>query len=244
MKLSIGEAAAICGVSVRTLRYYDEIGLVSPCELSESGYRFYDDERIALINQVLFYRELEFSLKEIIQILSNPEYDRKAALKNHRMLLLLKRKHIDDILRLLDETTGGNDMSKEKPATSLADIKEAKKKYADEVRERWGDTDAYRESQSHERTDEQQAAATEQADEIFAAFAACMDESPDSDKARALVRRWQEHITEYYYKCTDEILSCLADMYTGDERFRENIDRFGDGTAQFMSLAIKSAVAK
>lgn len=244
MRLSIGETAAACGVSVRTLRYYDEIGLVSPCELSESGYRYYNEDAIALINQVLFYRELEFPLKEIIEILSNPNYDKTAAMKNHRSLLLLKRKRIDDIIRLLDETTGGNSMSNKKPATTLADIKNAKEKYADEVREKWGNTQEYSESLAQKRTDSEETVAAARADEIFAAFAECMDEAPGSKKVNALVRRWQAYITEYYYNCTDEILLCLADMYTGDERFRENIDRFGDGTAQFMSLAIKAAVKK
>ena len=117
---------------------------------------------------------------------------------------------------------------------------EAKEKYAREAAERWGKTDAYRESVERAAArDENATAVMEQdANDIFAAFAAIMDKSPASPEAQALVERWLAHITRYYYPCTKEILACLGQMYTADERFTATLDRFGDGNARFISEAI------
>ena len=116
------------------------------------------------------------------------------------------------------------------------------KNYETEARSRWGNTDAYREHEQKTKnyTKEKWAEATDGMMAIFAEFAACKNsgESADSDEAQALVAKLQAHITANYYTCTDEILAGLGKMYVADERFKNNIDKFGEGTAEFVSVSI------
>ena len=145
MRLSIGEAADRLGVSVRTLRWYDEIGLVSPTEVGENGYRYYDREAMALLQQAIFYKELGLPLKEIKPLLQAPETARRQALLAHRRLLELKKQQLEGLLQLVDDTLGGTTMTK--PIITQADVEAAKTKYAKEAKERWGNTDAWKQSQ-------------------------------------------------------------------------------------------------
>lgn len=238
MRFSISQAAKIGGVSIRTLRYYDEIGLIRPIEVSPAGYRYYDEDALRVLAQVRFYRELELPLKEIIAILRHPDYDASHTLRSHRDWLMLKRQRIDEQLRVLDDALEGKPMKKVK--TTLEDIRRARADYAQETRERYGDTAAYRESQSRKRTDEESLVMAAEMDEIFRSFAQNRHLPPESAELQSLVQRWQAHITRHHYNCTLPILSGLADMYIADERFTQNLDRFGEGTAQCMHDAIKA----
>ena len=116
------------------------------------------------------------------------------------------------------------------------------KSYENEARERWGNTDAYREHEQKTKnyTKEKWAEANDGIMEIFAEFAACKQNSAEADsvEAQALVAKLQAHITENYYTCTDEILAGLGQMYVCDERFKQNIDKYGEGTASFAADAI------
>lgn len=238
MRYSISKAARLVGVSVRTLRYYDEIGLLKPSEITPAGYRFYDDAAMAALQQILFYRELDVPLGQIAQILSAPENDRTEALQKHRTLLLMRRDRLNDMLRLVDETIGGIAMYEEKPKPTQADWEAVKSRYAAEAADRWGNTEAFLESREKHAnyTPEKEAAIRAEMEEIFQAFGACAD--PLGGEGQALVKRWQDHITQYHYKCTNDILACLGQMYVNDPRFAENLDKYGPGTAQKMSDAI------
>ena len=238
MRLSVSEAARLAGVSVRTLRYYDEIGLLKPSEVTQAGYRFYNDMAMASLQQILFYRELGVPLEQIGRILDAPDNDRTEALQKHRTLLVMKRRRLDDMLRLVDETIGGIAMYDQRPKPTQADWEAVKAQYAQEAAERWGNTEAFLESREKHKdyTPEQEAQINAEMEEIFAAFGACTD--PEGAEGQALVKRWQEHITRYHYNCTDSILACLGEMYANDPRFKENLDKYGPGTAQKMSGAI------
>ena len=195
MRLSISEMAKLTGVSIRTLHHYDHIGLLCPETAADSGYRWYGAADVERMQQILFYRELDFPLKDIRDILADPQYDKQEALRRQRHLLLLKR-----------------------------------------AKARWGHTDAWKESQE-KNTD-----ATTQAEgmnDIFRRAAALRQGDPASPEAQALVKEWQDIVSANYYQCTDEILAGLGEMYTADERFQKNLDRFGEGTAAFLSAAIK-----
>lgn len=244
MRYSVSQAARLAGVSVRTLRWYDEIGLLKPTEVTPAGYRFYSQEAMAVLQQILFYRELDVPLEQIGHILSAPDHDRAEALRKHRNLLMMKRRRLDDMLRLVDETIGGTIMYDERPKPSQADWEAVKEQYAQEAADRWGNTEAFLESREKHKnyTQEQEAAIQAEMEEIFSAFGACGD--PEGPEARALVKRWQAHITKYHYNCTDSILACLGQMYAGDPRFQENLDKYGPGTAQKMSRAIASFCQK
>ena len=226
---------------MRTLHYYDEIGLLEPSEVGEAGYRFYDENNLERLQQILFFRELDFPLKEIARILARPDFDRNEALNKHRALLLLKQKRIGDLIRLVDETLGGQEEMYQANLT-VDNYEQAKAIYAEEARERWGMSDAYRESEkrSGSRSKEETLAVMDEAVAIVAAFAACRHTAPAGPDAQALVQRWQAHITAHHYNCSDEILSGLGEMYAADSRFTENIDRCGAGTALFMRDAIRA----
>lgn len=239
MKLSIGEAAKLLGVSLRTLRYYDEIGLVRPSETSEAGYRFYDGEALARLQQILFYRELEFPLRDIAEMLSRPDSGRRQALLQRKALLLLERQRIDGLIALADASIEGEiDMTQQRNLEKELSARRAE--YAKEAAARWGKTDEYQESLKRQaaRSSQEDAAMQQEADEIFAAFAAAMDKGPASPEAQALVKRWLEHVNRCYYPCTKQILACLGQMYVSDERFTRTLDRFGDGNTKFIAEAI------
>ena len=222
-------------MSVRTLHYYDEIGLLKPSEVdAQNGYRFYDERSLERMQEILFYRELDFSLKTIAQILSSPDYDKQQALTRQRKLLLAKKERLERLIDALDSMEKGEGFMK--PNNEYEDLKN---KYAEEVRQRWGSTDAYKESQQR-NTDFSQAASL--LDAVFEEFAE-LDRSgisPDDEAAKIQVERLQQCITDNFYTCKNEILAGLGQMYAADVRFKNNIDKHGEGTAEFVSQCIKS----
>jgi DNA-binding transcriptional MerR regulator len=239
MKMQIHEVAKLTGISVRTLHYYDQIGLLHPGEVTEAGYRIYGEKDLEILQQILFFRELNFALKDIKELICNPAFDKRKALENHRKLLLLKRRRLSDLIDLVDKTLKGDtDMSFQE--FDMSEIEAAQKQYADEVKEKWGNTDAYTESvqKSAKYSKADWAAISADADEIYKNFSANMDKAPDAPAVQKLVADWQAHITKYYYNCTKEILAGLGEMYVMDERFTKNIDRHGKGLASFISRAI------
>lgn len=245
MRLSVSEMAKLCGVSVRTLHYYEEIGLLHPETAAESGYRWYGAKEIETMQQILFFRELDFPLKEIGAILSDPHYDRQAVLEKQRELLTMKRDRLNGLLCLLEENLKGVDpMGFD--AFDESEIEDRRREYAAEVKARWGGTDAYRESEEREakKTNKDRADATEEMNAIFRRAAALRANAPESPEAQALVKEWQDYISANLYTCTNEILAGLGQMYTADERFQKNLDRFGEGTAEFLSRAIAAYCAK
>ena len=239
MRLSISQAARQSGVSARTLRYYDEIGLLKPSEVTPAGYRFYDGHALEILQQIVFYRELGLSLERIGTILRAPDHDRAETLAKHRQLLLMKRRRLDDMLRLLDETIGGNTMYQETPRPTRQEVDALKAQYAKEAADRWGSTEAFLESREKHLsyTPEQEEQIRREMEEIFRAFGRCLD--PAAPEAQELVRRWQAHITRYHYHCSNAILRCLGDMYLSDPRMTKELDQYGPGTAQLIHDAIQ-----
>ena len=243
MKLQIKKFAKLTGVSVRTLHYYDEIGLLKPSLVDQqNGYRFYDEYSLMRMQEILFYRELDFPLKEIRMILSSPDYDKENALKEQKHLLTLKKQRIERLIAAIDSAMKGEVVNMKVFDNSEFEAK--REEYAKEAKEKWGNTEAFQESAA--KTAGYSAEKWEQlnADMInkIAEFAHCQEKglSADSCQAQAVVKSFQAFISENYYNCTKEILAGLGEMYVADERFKKNIDRQGEGTAQFISDAIKA----
>lgn len=236
MKMLIKDFAKACGVSVRTLHYYDEIGLLKPSFVDEwTGYRYYDENSLLRMQEIMFYRELDFSLKNISQIISSPYYDKEKALSQQKKLLVLKKERLEKLILSIDDAMKG------KVVMNAFDNSEFEK-YKDEAKEKWGNTTAYAEYSEKSKNygkDKFSAISGEMA-EIFSKFNRAM-KNPDaaSDEAQALVKELQDYITNNFYTCTKEILSGLGQMYVYDERFKNNIDKAGEGTAEFVSEAIK-----
>ena len=244
MKMQINEFAKLTGVSVRTLHYYDEIGLIKPALVdAQNGYRFYDENSLLRMQEILFYRELDFSLKSILEILSSPDYNKKKALAEQRKLLELKKERLERIIDALDGATKGKVTM---TAFDNSDYETARKQYEVEVKQRWGETDAYKEHK--QRTANYSKDKWQEVNDglmsVFAKFAECKKNgnTADLDDAQALVKELQNYITENYYTCTKEILAGLGQMYVADERFKTNIDKNGDGTAEFVSKAIENYI--
>ena len=244
MKMQIKEFAKLTGVSVRTLHYYDEIGLIKPALVdAQNGYRFYDENSLLRMQEILFYRELDFPLKSILEILSSPDYDKQKALAEQRKLLELKKERLERIIDALDGATKGKVTM---TAFDNSDYETARKQYEVEAKQRWGETDAYKEHE--QKTSNYSKDKWQEVNDglmvIFAKFAECMNNghTADSDETQALVKELQNYITENYYTCTKNILAGLGQMYVADERFKTNIDKNGDGTAEFVSKAIENYI--
>ncbi|MDO4542892.1 MAG: MerR family transcriptional regulator [Bacillota bacterium] len=236
---TVKEVSRLTGVSVRTLHYYHEIGLVNPKHTAANGYRYYGTQELERLQEVLFFRELDFSLKEIKNIMDTPGYDRQRALTNHISLLKMKKQRLTALINLAEQALEG-EKNMEFKAFDDKEIKAAKEQYKAEARERWGQSPEYAESQEKEKnyTEAQWQAIHKEMDEIMTGFAQNSAADPGDPKLQELVRRWQEHLTKYYYKATNEILGCLGQMYVADERFAANIDKYGEGTAKILSQAI------
>lgn len=242
MKMHINEFAKLTGVSVRTLHYYDEIGLLKPAFADkQNGYRFYDEVSLERMQEILFYREMDFSLKSICEIVSSPDYDRESALSKQRQLLILKKERLERIIAALDGVGKGENIMK---AFDNSEFEEARKKYEAEVKERWGKTDAYKEhaEKTKDYSKDKWQDINAGMEDIFKGFAICMENgnAPDSKEAVKLAGKLQDYITENYYTCTKEILAGLGQMYVVDERFKNNIDKCGTGTAEYVNEAIKA----
>ena len=238
--MHIKEFARLTGVSVRTLHYYDEIGLLKPAFVDkQNGYRDYDKKSLERMVEILFYRELDFPLKTILKILSSPDYDKATALRRQKELLTLKKERLERLISALDEAEkGGIPMNTFKNNEYEA----ARKQYADEAKQRWGSTDAFKEYEQKTEgcSAEKQSDIVAGLNKVIAEFAAIKDSaSPESEAAQALVKKLQQYITDNFYTCTPEILKSLGQMYVADNRFKSNIDENGEGTAEFISEAIK-----
>ena len=239
MRLSIGSLSKLSGVSIRALHHYDQIGLLQPSEVAESGYRYYDDAAIERLWQILFYRELDFPLAEIGEILDSPSFDRNRALTEHRNLLTQKRERLDRLIELVSNAMKGEQNMEFKPFDT-SEIDALREQYAEEAKARWGNTDAYREStkRAAQWTEADKKRMEVESGEIFSGFAALVGTDPADARVQELVARWKAFISQSYYNCTNEILAGLGQMYIADERFMKNIDKFGAGTAKLMSDAI------
>ncbi|MDD3919858.1 MAG: MerR family transcriptional regulator [Eubacteriales bacterium] len=233
--MKINEVAKLTGVTVRTLHYYDEIGLLKPSQVTEAGYRLYNDAALSRLQQILFFRELDFELTEIREIMDSPAYDAAEALQKQKTLLEQRRARLDGLIELTDRVLKGENTMEFKQFDTSA-IEAAKDQYKAEVKQRWGNTEAYRQSEQKNTNWE---AFNRDSAAIFKKFAANMDKDPGDPAVQALVAQWQQFITDRMYTCTKEILKGLGQMYTADERFTKNIDQSREGTAAFMSEAIR-----
>lgn len=248
--MQINEVAKLTKTTVRTLQYYDKIGLLTPSELTESGYRLYDEEDLEKLWQIMFFKELDFSLKEIKEIMSNPNYDKNEALIRQGELLIQRRARLDRLISIIQNTIKGDkEMNFKKVSFNefdMSEIEENKNKYKKEVAKRWGKTEAYLECE--EKTalykENDWKLLSGECAHILKSFGEYRHLNANDALVQELVKRWQDYISDNFYKCTNEILSGLGMMYVEDERFKNNIDKNGEGTAAFMSKAIEIYCSK
>ena len=235
---TVHEVSALTGVTVRTLQYYDRIGLLPPTSVSAAGYRLYDDTALETLQQILLFRELQFPLKDIKKIIGSPDFDRSKALGQQIELLKLKKEHIEN---LIDLAVGIKAMGVRELKFGAFDTRKIDE-YAAQAKASWGTTPEYKEyeEKSKGRTQEENNRIGQGMMAVFEEFGAIRDTDPASDAAQALVKKLQDYITENFYTCSKEILSGLGRMYAGGGDFTKNIDdRGGEGTAEFVYQAIE-----
>jgi MerR family transcriptional regulator, thiopeptide resistance regulator len=246
--MTVGDLAQLSGVTVRTLHHYDDIGLLPASGRTPSGYRTYSEADVDRLRAILTYRELGLGLDEVARAISS-EADSVATLRAARKRLRRRIARLRDIADALDEAiaveTRGETMTPEEKLAVFGDFDPSE--HEAEAEDRWGDTDAYR--QSRIRTDSYTKAdwveVQAEASEIYQRFLALKDAGvdPASAEARAVVDAHRRHISDRFYDCSEEIHAGLGQMYVADVRFTANIDRSGEGLAAYMSAAIAAAYA-
>ena len=234
---TVKEVSKLTGVSVRTLHYYDAIGLLEPTKVTDAGYRMYDDTALSRLQSILLFRELQFPLKEIKEFLDSPDFNQEETIAQQIKLLELQYKHIGELISFAREiqTKGVKTMNFE-----VFDTNEIEQ-YKAEVKSKWGNSKAYQEYEqrvvSHSEHND-----SKFVDEIMSLFTdlGAMKQLPPTDKAvQEKIAALQAYINENFYTCSNDILKELGEMYVCDDRFKKNIDRFGgEGTAKFVREAI------
>ena len=233
---TVKEISRLTGISVRTLHYYDEINLLKPTQVTDAGYRLYDDTALERLHSILIFRELQFPLKEIKAVLDSPDFDMQSAIKEQIKLLELQRNRLDKIIISAREILmkGAENMSFSEFDKTEID------KYANEAKKRWGHTAAYKEFEKKHPDKEVKA---DEMMQIFAEIGKTKHLSPECVQAQDLIKKLQNFITDNYYTCTVEILKGLGQMYISDERFKSNIDDAGGiGTAEFTAKVIEAMI--
>ena len=235
---TVKEIATITHVSVRTLHHYDAIGLLKPTQITEAGYRLYDDEALERLYLILLFRELEFPLNEIREILDAPDFDRNRVLEQQVELLKAKVDHLQTRIHLAN-------------GIKLLGVKNLKFKnwdpkkideYSVQAETLYGKTDAWQEykMKSEGRSKAQESALGDGLMDLFAQLGTMKALSPENTEVQAWVKQLQSYITEHFYNCTPQILAGLGEMYAGGGSMTENIDAAGGkGTGEFAREAIR-----
>lgn len=236
--MTVHEVSRLAGVSIRTLQYYDRIGLLHPTGYTDAGYRLYDDTALERLQHILLFRELEFSLKDIRMIINSPDFDRNKALEQQIELLTLKKEHLDNLINfaLGIKMLGVRHMDFKAFDRSKLD------EYSRQAKELYGNTPEYKEMKEKmkNRTEKEDHILADRFMLLFKEAGEMKNTDPESPEAQDLVKRIQDFITENLYTCTDKILSGLGKMYSGGGEFTENIDAYGGaGTAEFVDQAIQ-----
>jgi len=249
MSRTVGEVAKLAHVSVRTLHHYDSIGLLVPSERSESGYRLYGEADLEKLQQVLFFRELGFGLDQITRIIRDPTFDRREALEMQRRMLADKTAQLQHMIEAVDAAIDsmerGVTMDEKDRFEVFGEFDPAE--YEAEARERWGETDAYKESAHrtarYTKDDWKRIMAQQKA--VTDGYVQRMEvgDAPDSPAVFEVVERHLASITDNFYTLPGEMFGDLADMWVTDQRFTKNIDKAKPGLAQFQHDAVKAWVA-
>jgi MerR family transcriptional regulator, thiopeptide resistance regulator len=255
----ISEVVKRAHVTPRTLHHYDTIGLLVPSRRTEAGYRLYSEADLERLHQIMLFRELGFSLEAIAKVVDEPGLDRLAALRAQRELLVEERARTDAIIgavdRLLETMEKGERMSTDDIfegfdafANAPDEVRTHRAAHQQEVRDRWGDTDAYRESmkraRKYSRTDWKHIQDESEANEARMASLLTSGADPGGREARAGAEAMREHISRWFYDCDHEMHAGLADMYEADPRFAAHYDGRAPGLSSFVARAIRANAAR
>ena len=247
MEYKIKQLAKIAGVSVRTLRYYDQISLFRPSGVLPNGYRYYKKPELLRLQQILFYRELDFPLSEIKRILAAKDFNPRQALKEHKRLIEKKKNRLDTLIKTINKTIKHMDQENQLADQDLYDpFRDPDvKQYQSETKLRWGQSDAYRQSTARVKQMSKADMAKIKADSqaLTQKIADHMDQGADHPVVQALIADHFQSI-QLFYDCSLEFYQNLGQMYVGDARFAAHYNQFRPGLANFMQEAIEIFVTQ
>lgn len=241
MPYTVKQVAKLAGISVRTLHHYDQIGLFRPGAVSQAGYRLYSEEDLTRLQQILFFRELDFPLAEIQQIMARPGFDRRQALQDHRRLLEARRTRLDTLLtsvaRTLETLEGGPPMDPHDMFEGFD--RQQLDAYREEAKARWGADVVEASYQRLGRNGKEgMKAAFEASGVIFTRLGQLMDRDPGDPEVQEQIDRWFRLINDRFYDCSLELFRGLGDMYVDDARFTATYDTYAKGLAAFKREAM------
>ena len=241
--IKIGELAKLCGLTVRTLHYYEDIGLLVPGR-SVKGHRLYGPDDVLRLQQILIQKSLGLPLEHIKAALDSPDFDYKAALQNQRKQLEQEIAQNNDQIRSIDAAIAKIEQKEAVMAISSLFDGFDPKSHDSEVKDRWGDTQAYQESSrgTASYTEQDWAEMKSELDQIWGDAAGYMNQGarPEGKDGALMAERHRAHIERWFYPCSPAMHAGLSDMWLSDERFRQNIDGFGKGLTEWISAAIKA----
>jgi DNA-binding transcriptional MerR regulator len=240
MTYTIKGIADLAGVTTRTIRYYDEIGLLNPANIGDNGYRYYDQGSLLRLQQILFFRELDVPLKDIQLIMSRPDFNLLGALEKHRSSLQSRAKRLGKLIETVENTIatirGESIMSAEEYFEGFDETK-----YEGETRERWGNTPQYAESQKKwaSYSKEQKEAIKAEGGEITIRMVSKdPNASPEDPDVQAAIGDYLAYINKYFYTYDAEFLRGLVELWVEDARFAINFERVREGGAEFVKKAV------
>jgi MerR family transcriptional regulator, thiopeptide resistance regulator len=240
---TVGEVAELAGVTARTLHHYDELGLLSPSGRSEAGYRLYSYDDLARLREILIWRTLGFGLTEIGSLLDDPGHDRLAALERQRELIEGEIERLGALAAAVEAAISAHVNGTRLEETTMFEGFDPSE-YEEEARERWGDTEAYREStrRAARYGDAEWQEIRAEAEAITREMVALMRSGAPADgpEARALAERHRGHISRWFYPCSLQMHRGLGEMYVADERFARVYEREAPGLATYFRDAIAS----
>ncbi len=237
---TVKQLSTLAGVSVRTLHYYDEIGLLKPSAVGQNGYRYYDDQALFRLQQILFYRELDLDLPQIKAILDGRDFDLVTALQKHRQALQARIERLQTLVQTVDTTilhlVGEAPMSKKKIFQGFSEAKQ--KEYEQEAMRQWGEADVKESIQLwNSYSKERQAEIMEEGSQIYQDLVAAMGHGPRSPEVQALLVRWHQHL-RYFYEPTLEVLSGLGNAYNEHPDFNATFTAIHPDLPPFLQQAI------
>ncbi|MFF2154777.1 MerR family transcriptional regulator [Paenibacillus chitinolyticus] len=243
--LAVKDIVQITGITSRTLHYYDRIDLFKPTHLTDKGYRLYDRSSLEKLQTILFLKELDFSLKEIADILKLTRQEQKQLLKKQSQTLLSKKQRLETIMTALEEYVSGKDISHLQIFNSSS-VLPLKEQYANEARFIYGETEAYKvfnetlDTLSQDEIDER----FQSMEEVFKQIASCVDQQPSSDEVQRLIGEWKKNLMQFM-PCDTELLACIADTYKFDARFNNYFSQYSsENLADFLHSAIMHHISQ
>lgn len=246
MEYTVKALARLAGVSSRTLRYYDEIGILKPARINSSGYRIYGKNEVDMLQQILLYRELGFSLEIIKEIISSPDFDITVALREHRSSLLERRKQLDLLIANVEKTIKANEGGIEMPDKEKFEgfkeklVRENEEKFGEEIRAKYGETQVEKSNKAFKNmSKEDYDKLTKLGEEVLSTLNEAFKKGdPSSELAQKAADLHKQWITFCWGRYDKEAHANLSQMYVDDERFRAYYDKENPGAAEFLRDAI------